>query len=120
MILCLATGLVDSTNPLQFTICYSLYATYPIAIIVRLWDEKPFTRATVNGKGFIQKVFQFFLALHLIFFILFCYHWLVMHTPFMKGLPDWYPFVDTHIISKIPLLAKEPYATWLKQFNAKW
>jgi len=120
MVLCLATGLEGATNPIQFVICYSLYATYPIAIMTRLWNERPFSKRVVNNKGFLQKALQGFLALHLFFFIMFCYHWLVIHTPFAQGLPDWYPLFDEYVLSKIPILAQEPYATWLKQLNAKW
>ena len=120
MVLCLATGVPEAVNVIQFVICYSLYATYPISIIVRLWNEKPFTRRVVNGKSWLQKLLQVALVVHLIFFILFCYHWLVIHTPFAQGLPDWYPYFDEHVLSKVPLLAEEPYATWLKQLNAQW
>jgi hypothetical protein len=122
MVLCLGTGLygdeMTALNPLQFFICYSLYATFPVAIITRLWSEKPFSRGIVNNKGLGEKLLQLNIAVHMIFFVAFCYHWLVIHSPFMYGLPDWYPWVEQNVIPQIPLLAKEPYATWLRQFNA--
>jgi hypothetical protein len=96
MFLCLGCGLygeIPASDKLQFTIIYSLYATFPIAIIARLWPEVKniFSKEAVAKKNIYQVLLQWLVTVHTIFFLMWCYHWLTVNYEPMKDYQSWMP-----------------------------
>src|SRR5690606_38098725 len=109
LMICLFGGIygeVPSPNFPQFLYVYSVYATMPIAIIARLWGEKPFSSEYLKTRGFLSKLLQVLVIIHMIVFVLYTYHWWVAYTDVLPGYPDWYPYVEKFVISIWNLIPK--------------
>lgn len=97
MMLCIFGGMygeVPSHNFPQFMYVYSVYATMPIAIMARLWGEKPFSTEYVRTRGWLSKLLQALAIIHMVVFVFYVYHWWVAYTDVLPGYPDWYPYVE--------------------------
>ncbi|KAL0487170.1 5 TM domain-containing transmembrane protein [Acrasis kona] len=102
MFLCLGTGLygeLPAANKLQFTIVYSIYATFPIVIFARLWPEIPnvFAKDAVNKKNIYQIFIQWLVGAHFILFVAYVYHWLTVEWEPFKQYPSWMPYAEIAI-----------------------
>ena len=97
LVVCIGIGMYggegyEAVNKFQFLTAYSLYLTFPIVIIGRLWYETPnvFCKQYVNNKPFMQHVLEGFCLLHILFFLTFFYHWIITNTPqYLAGCPPF-------------------------------
>ncbi|KAL9645985.1 hypothetical protein ABK040_000438 [Willaertia magna] len=100
LILCLGVGLFgepgyEAVDKFQFVTAYSLYLTFPFVIIGRLWRESPnaFSLSYVKSKPISQHLLQAFCLVHIVFFVSFFYHWIIVNDPeLLPWLPE-YPIV---------------------------
>ncbi|EFC50817.1 predicted protein [Naegleria gruberi] len=113
LVVCIGIGMYggegyESVNKFQFLVAYSLYVTFPIVIIGRLWYETPnvFCRDYVSNKPFMQHVLEGFCVIHIFFFIFFFYHWILVNTPYVfPGSPPPVPVLGPYLmeLSKLNL-----------------
>ncbi len=95
MIPCLGLGIwgeVPASNKLQFTLIYSLYLTFPIAIIARLWPvcDNLFTQEVVNSKNILHRLIDLITVAHTIVFFITVGVWVQEHWTFLTRL-DYSP-----------------------------
>jgi magnesium-transporting ATPase (P-type) len=92
---CIGLGLfgeIPATNKLQFVLIYGLYATFPVAILARLWpnDRNLFSQKVVDNKNFLHRFIELFTVLHTVVFFATVGFWLYEHWNFLLHL-DYSP-----------------------------